>query len=147
MLVDALKQVLASSFVFYLKAHNFHWNVEGSNFSEYHKFLDELQSEVFDNAIDRTAEFIRVLDSYAPGSLTRFLELSVIQDQVKIPRAELMMTELYEDNLKLIEILKATFPMASEANEEGIANFIAERIDAHGKHSWMLRSFLKKNRE
>jgi starvation-inducible DNA-binding protein len=147
MLVDALKQVLASSFVFYLKAHNFHWNVEGSNFSEYHKFLDELQSEVYDNAIDRTAEFIRVLDSYAPGSLTRFLELSVIQDQVKVPRAELMITELYEDNLKLIEILKATFPMASEANEEGIANFIAERIDAHGKHSWMLRSFLKKNRE
>ena len=147
MLADSLKVVLASSFTFYLKAHNFHWNVEGSNFSEYHKFLDELQAEVYGNAIDRSAEFIRVLDHYTPGSLTRFHELSIIDDQVKIPRAELMIAELYEDNAKIIELLKQVFPIAEEANEEGIANFIAERIDAHGKHGWMLRSFLKTNRE
>jgi starvation-inducible DNA-binding protein len=146
MLADALKQLLASSFAFYLKAHNFHWNVEGSNFPEYHKFLDDLNSEVYDNAIDRCAEFIRVLDHYAPGSLTRFAELSVIQDQTKIPRAELMMVELYEDNTKLIELLKAVFAIANEASEQGIANFIAERLDAHGKHGWMLRSILKKAR-
>jgi len=129
-----------------LKAHNFHWNVEGTNFPEYHKFLDDLNSEVYDNAIDRCAEFIRVLDHYAPGSLTRFAELSVIQDQTKIPRAELMMVELYEDNTKLIELLKAVFAIANEASEQGIANFIAERLDAHGKHGWMLRSILKKAR-
>ena len=146
MLADALKQLLASSFTFYLKAHNFHWNVEGTNFPEYHKFLDDLNSEVYDNAIDRCAEFIRVLDHYAPGSLTRFAELSVIQDQTKIPRAELMMVELYEDNTKLIELLKAVFAIANEASEQGIANFIAERLDAHGKHGWMLRSILKKAR-
>jgi len=146
MLADALKQLLASSFAFYLKAHNFHWNVEGANFPEYHKFLDDLNSEVYDNAIDRCAEFIRVLDHYAPGSLTRFAELSVIQDQTKIPRAELMMVELYEDNAKLIELLKAVFAIANEAGEQGIANFIAERLDAHGKHGWMLRSILKKAR-
>lgn len=146
MLIDCLKQVLATSFVFYLKAHNFHWNVEGDDFPQYHTFLDDLQSEVFENAIDRTAEFVRVLDGYAPGSLTRFLELSVIQDQVKVPRAELMMVELYEDNAKVIELLKATFSVAEQENEQGIANFIAERIDAHGKHSWMLRSILKKTR-
>lgn len=146
MLVDQLKVVLASSFVFYLKAHQFHWCVEGPNFSEYHKFLDDLNSEVYDNTIDRCAEFIRVLDHYTPGSLTRFKELSIIQDQTKIPRAELMMQELYNDNLMLIDLLKTTIETASNEKEEGIANFIAERIDAHGKHSWMLRSFLKKDR-
>ena len=145
MLAEQLKILLASSFVFYLKAHNFHWNVEGPNFSEYHKFLDELNTEVFENSIDRTAEFIRVLDQYTPGSLARFMELSIIQDQVKIPRAEFMLAELYEDNLKIIELLNAIFPLANEENQ-AIANYIAERIDAHGKHGWMLRSFLKVDR-
>jgi starvation-inducible DNA-binding protein len=145
MLAEQLKILLASSFVFYLKAHNFHWNVEGPNFSEYHKFLDELNTEVFENSIDRTAEFIRVLDQYTPGSLARFMELSIIQDQVKIPRAELMLAELYEDNLKILELLNAIFPLANEENQ-AIANYIAERIDAHGKHGWMLRSFLKVDR-
>ncbi|MFY8211365.1 MAG: ferritin-like domain-containing protein, partial [Candidatus Nanopelagicus sp.] len=66
MLADSLKVVLASSFVLYLKAHNFHWNIEGPNFPQYHKFLANFNSEIFDNAIDRTAEFVRVLDQYAP---------------------------------------------------------------------------------
>jgi len=146
MLADNLKVVLASSFTLYLKAHNFHWNVEGPNFPQYHKFLDDFNSEIFDNAIDRAAEFIRVLDQYAPGSLTRFAELSVIKDQIKIPRAELMMAELYEDNAKMIELLNISFASAEEENQQGIANFIAERLDAHGKHQWMLRSILKRTR-
>jgi starvation-inducible DNA-binding protein len=145
MLAEQLKILLASSFVFYLKAHNFHWNVEGPNFAQYHTFLDDLNTEVFENSIDRTAEFIRVLDQYTPGSLVRFMELSIIQDQVKIPRAELMLAELYEDNLKILALLNSIFPMANEENQ-AIANYIAERIDAHGKHGWMLRSFLKVDR-
>jgi starvation-inducible DNA-binding protein len=146
MLKDTLKQILASSYIFQLKARNFHWNVEGSNFNEYHRFFDKLATEVYDS-IDRAAEFIRVLDDYAPGSITRFAELSIITDQVKIPRAELMIFELYEDNNKMIALLKEAFEVANAAGEQGIANYIAERQDAHGKHGWKLRSSLKKNRE
>jgi len=146
MLTDNLKQVLATSFVFYLKAHNFHWNTEGPNFPQYHSFLGDLYNEVFDNAIDKTAEFIRSLDNYAPGSLTRFAELSAIADQTKIPRAELMMAELLADNDIIMQVLNEAFVAATQENKQGIANFIAERLDAHGKHGWMLRSILKKER-
>jgi starvation-inducible DNA-binding protein len=69
--------------------------------------------------------------------------LSQIQDQTKIPRAMLMMEELYQDNAKVLMMYKEAFHVAEEADEQGIANFIAERIDAHGKHQWMLRSILK----
>ena len=140
---DKMKIVLANSFAFYLKAAYFHWNVEGKDFPQYHEFLGNLYEEVYGNTIDRTAELIRQLDSYTPGSITRYAQLSQIQDQLKIPRAELMMQELYEDNLKLLSMWKETFHIAEEVDEQGIANFIAERIDAHGKHSWMLRSILK----
>jgi starvation-inducible DNA-binding protein len=146
MLAENLKVLLATSYAFVIKAQNFHWNVEGPDFPQYHKFLGKLYEEVYDNAIDKTAEFIRQLDSYTPGSITRFAELSQISDQTKIPRGELMMAELYEDNLKILELWKATFPIAEQENEQGIADFIASRIDAHGKHNWMLRSILKKER-
>ena len=146
MLADSLKIALASSYVFQIKVQNFHWNVEGPDFPQYHEFLDNLYTEINDNAIDQTAELIRQLDQYAPGSITRFAELSIIQDQVKIPRAELMMAELYEDSMKLLQMWKEMFPIAEQENEQGIADFIASRIDAHGKHNWMLRSILKKQR-
>lgn len=146
MLADALKVALASSYVFQIKVQNFHWNVEGPDFPQYHKFLDDLYSEINENAIDQTAELCRQLDTYAPGSLTRYNELSIVQDQTKIPRAELMMAELQDDNSKLLAMWKDMFPIAEQENEQGIADFIASRIDAHGKHGWMLRSILKKAR-
>ena len=145
MLVDSLKTLLGTSYAFVIKAQNFHWNIEGPNFPQYHSFLGDLYSEVYDS-IDKTAEYIRTLESYAPGSLTRFKELSIIEDQIKIPRAELMMEELYSDNEKIIELLKQCFSNAEQENKQGIANFIAERDDAHNKHAWMLRSILKKER-
>lgn len=146
MLADALKTLLATSYAFVIKAQNFHWNVEGPDFPQYHEFLGNLYNEVYDNAIDQTAELIRQLDSYTPGSITRFAELSQIPDQTKIPRAELMIQELATDNQKILDMWKEAFHIAEGADEQGIADFIAGRIDAHGKHGWMLRSILKKQR-
>lgn len=146
MLVDSLKILLATSYAFAVKAQHFHWNVEGQDFPQYHKFFGKIYEEVFDNAIDQIAEYIRVLNSYTPGSLTRLKELSQIEDQLKIPRAELMIAELYENNETLLKMFKAAFHEAEQEDEQGIADFIASRIDAHGKHSWMLRSILKKDR-
>jgi len=146
MLADTLKTLLATSYAFVIKAQNFHWNVEGPDFPEYHKFLGDLYEEVYDNAIDQTAELVRQLDSYTPGSIERFSELSAIKGQTMIPRAELMFAELEQDNQKLLQMWKEAFHVAEQADEQGIADFIASRIDAHGKHGWMLRSILKKQR-
>lgn len=143
MLADDLKTLLASSYAFAVKAQLFHWNVEGPDFSQLHDFFGGIYEEVNDNAIDRCAEFIRTLDEYTPGSFERFQELSIIPGQLKIPRARLMLEELYANNTELIELLNRCFESAANERQEGIANFIAERLDAHGKHGWMLRSFLK----
>jgi len=146
MLADTLKVLLATSYAFVIKAQNFHWNVEGPDFPEYHKFLGDLYSEVYDNAIDQTAELVRQLDSYTPGSIERFSELSAIKGQTMVPRAELMFAELEQDNKQLLQMWREAFHVAEQADEQGIADFIASRIDAHGKHGWMLRSILKKQR-
>ncbi len=146
MLSDSLKTLLATEYAFVIKAQFFHWNVEGPDFAELHEFFGNIYNEVYDNSIDRTAEYIRTLDDYTPGSFERFSELTQIQGQVKVPRARLMIEELLADNRTMIDLLNSCFAEAEAENQQGIANFIAERIDAHGKHAWMLRSFLKDER-
>jgi len=142
MLAEDLKVLLASSYAYQLKAHYFHWNVEGSDFAQLHEFFGDLYAEVFDS-VDKTAELIRQLDEYAPGSFDRFRSLSIVDSQTKVPRAKLMLEELLEDTNKMLDLTKRMFTVAEEENQQGIADFIAGRIDAFAKHAWMLRSFLK----
>ena len=146
MLADALKTLLATEYAFSIKAQLFHWNVEGPDFAQLHEFFGNLYEEVYDGSIDRTAEYIRALGDYSPGSFERFAELSEISGQTKIPRARLMIEELLANNDQLLELLNRCFAVAETENQQGIANFIAERIDAQQKHGWMLRSFLKDQR-
>ena len=146
MLQDDLKTLLATQYAFVIKAQFFHWNVEGSDFAQLHRFFGKIYEEVYENSIDQTAEFIRILDDYTPGSFERFLELSQISGQIKIPRARLMIQELYDDAELMINLLNTTFRSAEQENQQGIMDFLASRIDAMGKHRWMLRSFLKEER-
>lgn len=145
MLSDNLKTLLASTETFSLKSRNFHWNIEGSDFPQYHEFYDNLYNDSY-GTVDRIAEYIRVLGSYAPASLTRYAELSVIADQTKIPRAELMFVESLEDCQKMIELVVAIFDVATQERQQGIANYMAELQDFYGKKSWMIRSILNKAR-
>jgi starvation-inducible DNA-binding protein len=146
MLADALKTLLATEYAFSIKAQLFHWNVEGPDFAQLHEFFGNLYEEVYNGSIDQTAEYIRALGDYSPGSFERFAELSEIKGQTKIPRARLMIEELLANNDQLLELLNRCFAVAESENQQGIANFIAERIDAQQKHGWMLRSFLKDQR-
>jgi starvation-inducible DNA-binding protein len=146
MLADSLKILLATEYAFSLKAQQFHWNVEGPDFAQLHEFFGNLYEEVYNNSIDRTAEYVRALGDYAPGSYERFSELTTIKGQTKIPRARLMIEELLANNGQMLDLLNETFSTAEQENQQGIVNFIAERIDAHQKHGWMLRSFLKEDR-
>ena len=141
-LVQQMKVTLASTFAMYLKTHNFHWNVEGPNFNDYHAFFGELYAELW-AAVDVFAEQIRALDSYSPGSLSRFSQLSKIEDQINVPNSKAMFKELLSDNdIILVELNKA-FRMANEADKQGLADFLANRIDVHNKHGWMLRATSK----
>lgn len=141
-LVEQMKVCLASTFSMYLKAHNYHWNVEGPSFVTFHKFFGDVYSDLW-NSVDDIAEHIRTLDAYAPGSLQRFKDLSVVEDEQSIPSPLQMAKRLQQDNEKLIsEFIKAD-KLATDENKTGLANFIQERIDAHHKLNWMLKSITK----
>jgi starvation-inducible DNA-binding protein len=146
MLVDNLKVLLASTQAFAIKTQQFHWCVEGSNFPQYHSFFDTLYGDV-NATIDPIAEYIRILGHYTPGSLSRYAELSIIQDQLKIPRAQLMFAELLQDCETLSQLVVGMFDEATNERQQGIANYMAELQDLYGKKAWFIRSTLKTERE
>lgn len=146
MLADELKVLLASCYSFVIKAQQFHWCVEGPDFPQYHKFFGKIYEDVYENSIDQIAEYIRILGNYTPGSFTRMKELSVIEDQLKIPRAQLMIAELHSDNNKIIDLLNQCFSAAEQENKQGIMDFLSARLDAHEKWGWQLQSTLKVDR-
>jgi starvation-inducible DNA-binding protein len=141
-LIEQMKVTLASTFAFYLKTHGFHWNVEGANFPQYHEFLGDLWEETF-GAVDPIAEHLRTLQSFAPASFARYTDLSIVKDELNIPPAMSMMTKLLSDNQMLIDQLTKTQVLAEANKKMGLANFLQDRIDAHEKHGWMLRSITK----
>jgi starvation-inducible DNA-binding protein len=146
MLSDNLKVLLASTQSFAIKSQNFHWNVEGSNFPQYHAFFDTLYGDI-SATIDPIAEYVRILGAYTPGSLTRYAELSIIQDQTKIPRAELMFAESLQDCETMTNLVVQMFDEATAERQQGIANYMAELQDLYGKKAWFIRSILKRERE
>jgi starvation-inducible DNA-binding protein len=142
MLAEHLKVLLATTFSYYIKAAFMHWNVTGPNFVQYHQLFGDIYSGAYES-IDKIAEEIRTLRSNPPGSFTRYQELTLIQDQTKIPKAELMIAELLEDTVIMLDVLEGCFDSANEENKQDIANTLAELIAFYNKYRWQLESCLE----
>lgn len=136
--VDCLARALANTFAMYLRAHVFHWNVVGPDFVQYHTYLDSLNGELF-GAVDPLAEHLRAAGGLAPSGLAEFASLSTVADPgTPQPSPEEMWTELLTANDEVMAALHEAIDAAGD--DHGLVNFLADRLDRHGKHAWFLRS-------
>jgi starvation-inducible DNA-binding protein len=138
-LFEAMKKVLADTFVMYMKAHGYHWNVIGADFPQLHEFFGDLYEELHD-AVDPIAEHLRSIDSFAPGTIQRMKELASIPEDDAIPNSGKMVTNLLAANQMVLTSLKEAFNIANGVGEDGLANFLQDRMDIHKKHNWMLKA-------
>ena len=140
----AIRVLLANTYFLYVKTHSFHWNVEGIHFTQYHDFLGNVYQDVY-GSIDPIAEFLRKLDDYAPKSLDEMFKYKTLNEETtQTADIHAIMLKLLADNEEVIASLNKVFALATAANKQGIADFVAGRIDAHEKHSWFLRASAKK---
>ena len=144
-LIEQMKTVLADSYVMYLKAHGYHWNVEGELFPMFHDFYAEIYDEVY-GSIDDTAEQIRQIGGRAVHTLLELDKYRTIADRaVDTPTdTSAMTTDLFMANQLMLTSLLKAFQMAESNNEEGLSNYLQDRITSHKKLAWKLRSTLNK---
>lgn len=139
----ALKVILADSFVFYFRAHSYHWNVEGSNFSEMHGFFGGIYEDLYDT-VDMWAEELRALGEYAPASLMELYNYkNLTEDGMKPATVSDMLLNIKASNNIMIANLDSLFKIATEENLQNIANIAADRLDKHRKAGWQVDAYLK----
>jgi starvation-inducible DNA-binding protein len=139
----ALRVTLANAFIMYFKSHSYHWNVEGSNFSQYHSFFGDLYEDVH-GSIDDIAEHIRAIDGYAPFSLMDLYDSKTIsEDSVRVSDTRQMFQNLLDVNTEVLNSLTKAFSYSQTMNNQGLCNYIADRLDVHAKWAWQIKSFIK----
>lgn len=141
-LIQKLKVAMADTVAFRLKTQQYHWNVEGPDFYEYHLLFQRIYEEV-DGSIDVYGEQVRTLDAYAPLSPKRIAELTTIEESEVSPAPMNMVRNLYNDNNTVISSVMEAYRLAEKFNELGLSNFLQDRITAHKTHLYLLRSVLK----
>lgn len=142
MVAKELSHLLANTYTVYLKTQNFHWNVTGPYFPQLHQLFND-QYEELAEAVDVIAERIRALGSFAPASFTEFQKLSTLKEggDHDITSND-MVKKLMKDHEAISQQLLEIFTKVEEANDQGTMDMLIERLRAHDKMAWMLRSSL-----
>lgn len=138
---EALKRVLADNYALYLKTQNYHWNVEGRHFRSLHLMFEEQYRELF-AANDELAERIRQLGEKAPATFAEFSKLTIIKEGNSELDENQMVKDLYQSNQQIVTTLKKAIAAAEKADDQGTADMLVARIQAHDKAAWMLKSSL-----
>lgn len=143
-LINNLRILQSNAFIYYTKAHGYHWNVEGILFNQFHSFFGDLYEDIY-GSIDEWAEWIRRFDEKAVFDVLAILSTSNIKYDLVTDASNplAMLSSLLSSNNQMLIDLKSAFSVATSANEQGAANYIAERIDAHEKWGWKIKASLR----
>lgn len=141
-LAEELNELLANVVSFYFKSHGAHWNVMGQDFAEYHELFGEIYADSY-SSIDPIAENVRKLGKPALAGLSAIALTAELTDTAPdVTDARTLAMEILSANEMLIEELVEVLDCAVMHNQQGIANFLADRIDSHQKWKWQLSSSL-----
>lgn len=141
---DELAKILADEYVLYTKTRKAHWNVEGPDFYDKHKFF-EVQYEQLAEFIDQVAERIRTLGHFPPASLKSFLELTHLTEMISKKNDSIgFIKELLEDHESIIITMRENInKFVDELKDAGTSDFITGLMEEHEKMAWFLRSHLQ----
>ncbi|MEV4933130.1 MULTISPECIES: Dps family protein [unclassified Sphingobium] len=135
---EALNGVLADSYALYFKTKNFHWHVSGPHFRDYHLMFDEQATQILATT-DLIAERVRKTGNTtlrSIGDISRHQSLADNDADYVSPGD--MLNELREDNLKLVEALRAAKAAATEAGDNATEGIIDDWTDEAEERAWFL---------
>ncbi len=135
---DALNRILADSYALYLKTKNFHWHVSGPHFRDYHLMLDEHAAAIL-LTTDIIAERVRKTGGTTLRSIGDISRHQTISDNdEEFVSAADMLTELRDDNLKLVAAYREAKELATEANDNATEGLLDDWTDQAEERAWFL---------
>ena len=141
--IDVLGGIIADQYILYTKTRNYHWNVTGEDFAQYHKLFEEQYSAI-DEDIDAVAERIRALGGKSPATLSEFIKASTLKEHPgKYPSAKVMIANLLADHEAVIRNLRKDIEVCNDVDDTGTEDFLTQLMEKHEKTAWMLRATLE----
>ena len=138
-----LGNIIADQYILYTKTRNYHWNVTGEDFIQYHKLFEEQYSAI-DDDIDQVAERIRALGEKTPATLGEFLKSATLKEHPgEFPSAKTMITNLLTDHETIIRNLRKDIEICDDLDDVGTEDFLTQLMEKHEKTAWMLRATLE----
>ncbi len=135
---DALNGVLADSYALYFKTKNFHWHVSGPHFRDYHLMFDEQATQILATT-DAIAERVRKTGNTTLRSIGDISRHQSIKDNdADYVSAADMLNELREDNLRLVESLRAAKTAATDAGDNATEGIVDDWTDQAEERAWFL---------
>jgi len=135
---DALNAALADCFALYLKTKNFHWHVSGPHFRDYHLLLDDQAQQIY-GITDAIAERVRKTGNVTLRSIGDISRHQTIKDNDAdfVSPAD-MLSELRDDNLKLVESFRNVKDLADAAKDNATSGIVDEWTDQAEERAWFL---------
>ena len=135
---EELRHLLADVFALYLKTKNFHWHMSGPHFRDYHLLLDEQADQIFAIS-DDIAERARKIGETTLHSISEISKFQRLKDNsAPFVSPKLMLAELHQDNLQLVEYMRATHAITSEVNDVATTSLLENWIDEAERRGWFL---------
>ncbi len=140
-LISGLNKILADVQVFYVKLHNYHWNIKGKKFFEIHK-ATEGYYEYFAEQYDEVAERILQLDGKPYVSMKQYLNNAEIKEEEKTDFGPDEVVDSIESDFKvLLKGFKGVSELAGELNDAATANLADDNIAWLEKTLWMFKAY------
>lgn len=142
-LTEVLNTQIANWSLLYIKLHNYHWFVKGSQFFTLHTKFEELYTEAALH-VDNLAERLLALRGQPVGTMKEILAKASLQEASGSENAEQMVQAIVNDYGTIIQELREGMAIAEEAGDETTGDMLLAIHSALEKHVWMLESFLGK---
>lgn len=134
----ALNEIVADTFVLFMKTKNFHWHVSGPHFRDYHLMFDEQSEQIF-STIDELAERVRKIGRTTLRSLGQVTKLtSLVENEQSFVAPQDMLRELIDDHKRVIATMRKAHAVADDHEDVATASLLENVIDGAERRLWFL---------
>ena len=140
-LESKLNLYLANQMIDYVKKHNLHWNLKGTQFFTLHAKLEELYEEAGD-ILDEVAERILALGGNPVSNMKEALEMATIKELDGGPKsADETIRALISDTDYWIKDSKEIADLADKEGDSVTNDMFNGYTKAYQKLAWMLKAY------
>ena len=139
-LMELLNKNLANLQLFYVKLHNYHWNVKGMNFKPVHE-MTEAYYDYFAEQYDELAERIVQLGGKPLATLDDYLKnASLKEESKKTFDVKYVLGSVLSDFKLLNDDFKEISKVAGENGDVPSSNIADENVAWLEKQIWMINA-------